>query len=251
MRIVRFRYKARVAWGILEDKHVRILDGLPFGKIRPAGLAVPVNKVKLLPPAAPGKIILVGLNYRDHARELNMRIPKEPVIFFKPTTALAAHKQNIKYPEGVARLDYEAELAFVIRKQGRNISEAKAKEYILGYTCLNDVTARDLQKKDIQWTRAKSFDTFCPIGPWLETAINPARLAIRSYLNAELKQDSHTSNFIFPVSRLVRFISGIMTLLPGDLISTGTPPGVGRMLPGDTIEINIEGIGGLINKVVK
>ena len=151
----------------------------------------------------------------------------------------------------MARLDYEGELALVIRKQGRNIPEARAKEYVLGYTCLNDVTARDLQQKDIQWTRAKSFDTFCPVGPWLETEIDPGRLAVRSYLNGKLKQDSLTSNFIFPVSYLIRFISGIMTLLPGDLISTGTPPGVGKMLPGDTIEINIEGIGSLINRVVK
>jgi 2-keto-4-pentenoate hydratase/2-oxohepta-3-ene-1,7-dioic acid hydratase in catechol pathway len=251
MRIVRFRYKANEGWGLLEDKFVLLLDGSPFGKIKLAGRSLPLNKIRLLPPATPDKIILVGLNYRDHARELNMRVPKEPVIFLKPDTALIAHKQDIRYPKGVARLDYEAELAFVVRKEGRSIPEAKAKEYILGYTCLNDVTARDLQKKDIQWTRSKSFDTFCPVGPWLETEVNPHRLAVRSYLNGVLKQESNTSNFIFPVSRLLHFISGIMTLSPGDIISTGTPPGVGRMLAGDTVEIAIEGVGSLINRVVK
>ena len=199
----------------------------------------------------PTKIILVGLNYREHARELRMPIPKEPVIFLKPPSALIGRGEAIVYPTGVKRLDYEAELAFVIKKQGRNIPERKAKDYILGYTCLNDVTARDIQKKDGQWTRAKSFDTFCPVGPRLVPALDPARLRIRAYLNGSIKQDASTADFIFPVPKLIAFVSRVMTLFPGDIISTGTPPGVGPMRAGDTIKIEIEGIGSLTNKVVK
>jgi len=207
--------------------------------------------MRILSPVQPSKIILVGLNYRDHARELRMAIPKEPVIFLKPPTAVIANAGNIIYPSGVKRLDYEAELALVVKKTARNIPAKSAKNYILGYTCLNDVTARDLQKKDGQWTRSKSFDTFCPIGPWIETKLDPSNLRIQCRLNDKLKQDSSTANFIFPVEYLVCFISRIMTLFPGDVISTGTPVGVGPMQPGDRVEVEIEGIGKLFNQVIK
>src|SRR3989338_7178718 len=180
----------------------------------------------------PSKIILTGLNYRDHAKELKMKIPKTPVIFLKPATALIGHQDKIIYPKGVKRLDYEAELALVIKKKARNVSFGQAKDYILGYTCLNDVTARDLQEKDGQWTRAKSFDTFCPAGPRMETELDTSNLKIQSYLNGKLKQDSTTRRLIFSPAYLVFFISQIMTLLPGDIISTGTPAGVGPMHPG-------------------
>ncbi len=206
--------------------------------------------MRILSPVQPSKIILVGLNYRDHARELHLAIPKEPVIFLKPPTAVIANAENIIYPLGVKRLDYEAELALVIKKKARNIPAERVKKYILGYTCLNDVTARDLQKKDGQWTRAKSFDTFCPIGPWIETNLDPSNLRIKCRLNNKLKQDSSTANFIFPVEHLVSYISRIMTLLPGDVISTGTPVGVGPMQPGDRVEVEIEGIGKLFNQVI-
>lgn len=206
--------------------------------------------MRILSPVQPSKIILVGLNYRDHARELHLVIPKEPVIFLKPPTAVIANAENIIYPLGVKRLDYEAELALVIKKKARNIPAERVKNYILGYTCLNDVTARDLQKKDGQWTRAKSFDTFCPIGPWIETKLDPSNLRIKCRLNNKLKQDSSTANFIFPVEHLVSYISRIMTLFPGDIISTGTPVGVGPMLPGDRVEVEIEGIGKLFNQVI-
>lgn len=249
MRIVRFRHNSREAWGVLKGSRVFALKGHHFERIELSRPSFSLDKVKLLPPAVPSKIILVGLNYRDHAKELNMPIPKEPIIFLKPNTSLLAHKESIIYPKGVQRLDYEAELAFVIKKEGKNISPKNAGDYILGYTCLNDVTARDLQKKDIQWTRSKSFDTFCPLGPWIETEINPRKLKVSSYLNGKLKQDSSTANFIFSVPFLISFISKIMTLFPGDVISTGTPPNVGPMQPGDTIEIEIEGIGRLVNKV--
>ncbi len=250
MRLIRFIYKKKIGWGILEADTVRLLEGSPFERIRPAKIRIPFRRVRLLAPAEPSKIILCGLNYRDHAKELNIPLPREPVIFLKPSTALIGHRQSIVYPPAVKRLDYEAELAIVIKRQARNIPQEKAAGYIFGYTCLNDVTARDLQKKDVQWTRAKSFDTFCPAGPWLETSLDPSCLKIRSYLNSRLVQDSYTSRMIFSVPYLVAFISRVMTLLPGDLISTGTPPGVGRMLASDKIEIEIEGIGRLENKVI-
>ncbi|MFA5362722.1 MAG: fumarylacetoacetate hydrolase family protein [Candidatus Omnitrophota bacterium] len=249
MRILRFAYKGKQGWGIAEEEMIRVLRGTPFGKIEFDSYKIPLGKIRFLPPATPQKIVLAGLNYRDHAKELKMPIPDEPVLFLKPPTALIAHKQKILYPRGVTRLDYEAELAIVIKKEARNIPEAGVSRYILGYTCLNDVTARDLQKKDVQWTRAKSFDTFCPLGPWVETEIDPADLRVSAALNGERKQDSRTSLFIFPVGYLVSFVSRIMTLMPGDVISTGTPPGVGPVQAGDTIEVEIEGIGKLSNKV--
>ncbi len=249
MRLVRFIYKKKEKWGKLEGDFIRPLEVEPFDKIKPLKKKIFLSQIKLLAPAEPSKIILVGLNYKDHARELKMKIPAEPVIFLKPPTALIGPGETIIYPEGVKRLDYEAELALVIRKKARNIALNKVPEYILGYTCLNDVTARDLQRKDIQWSRAKSFDTFSPLGPWLETALDSGHLEIRSFLNNRLKQHSNTENFIFSVREIVSYISRVMTLLPGYVISTGTPPGVGPMLCGDEIEIEIKGIGVLRNIV--
>lgn len=199
----------------------------------------------------PSKIVCVGTNYADHARELNLGIPEEPLIFIKPPSSIIYDGQDIVYPRGVTRLDFEAELAVIIKKEGRYIDEAGAHGYILGYTCLNDVTARDIQKRESQWTRSKSFDTFCPIGPHIEADADPSALKVESYLNGERKQSSTTANLLFSVPKLISFVSGIMTLLPGDIISTGTPFGVGQMLPGDHIEVRIEGIGSLKNTVVK
>ncbi len=250
MRIVRVYYKGKPQWGVIKNESVYLLNSTPFERIKYSGQIIARKKAKLLAPAIPSKIIMAGLNYKEHAKELGLKIPKEPVLFLKPPTSVVGPDQNIIYPRGIKRLDYEAELAFIIKKTARNIPEKKAKEYILGYTCCNDITARDLQKKDGQWTRAKSFDTFCPLGPHIETEIQPGNLAIRSYLNGMLRQNSLTSDFIFPVYYLLAFVSRIMTLLPGDVISTGTPKGVGKMKPGDTIEIEISGIGCLKNQVV-
>lgn len=199
----------------------------------------------------PTKIICIGSNYREHAQELKLKIPKEPLIFLKPVSSIIYHMDKIIYPKGVKRLDFEAELAVVIKRKARKIKSEDAHRYILGYTCLNDVTARELQQKDGQWTRAKSFDTFCPIGPVIETQLNPADVRIESYLNGALKQSSNSANLIFSVRQLVSFVSNIMTLFKGDIISTGTPPGVGPMRPGDVVEIKIERIGTLKNRVVK
>ncbi|MBN1762048.1 MAG: fumarylacetoacetate hydrolase family protein [Methanomicrobia archaeon] len=197
----------------------------------------------------PTKVVLVGLNYKDHAKELKMPLPDEPILFLKPPTALIGPEDYIVYPAQTRRVDYEAELAVVLKDPCKNIEPNEVTEYVEGFTCLNDVTARDMQSKDVQWTRAKSFDTFCPVGPRIVTDIDPNNVKIQSYLNGELRQDSSTSNFIFTVEELVSFISKVMTLQQGDIIATGTPSGIGAMQKGDTIEIKIEGIGTLRNYV--
>lgn len=199
----------------------------------------------------PSKIIAVGLNYVDHAKELKMEIPSEPILFMKPPTSVIYHKDAIIYPSQTNELHYEAELAVVIKDKVKNIKPEEAERHILGYTCGNDVTARDLQRKDGQWTRSKSFDTFCPLGPKIVSGIDPNNLDIKLYLNGKLMQSSNTSNMIFKVSQLVSFISSVMTLEPQDVIFTGTPPGVGPMRVGDTVEVEIEGIGKLTNFVVQ
>ncbi len=250
MKIIRFLYKKEELWGMLDDSCIRVLKSPPYQKIQPTFRRITASRVRFLAPANPTKIILAGLNYKDHARELKMKIPKEPVIFLKPPTTVIGHNDVITYPKGVNRLDYEAELAVVIRKRAKDIETRDAKKYILGYTCLNDITARDLQKKDGQWTRAKSFDTFCPIGPWVETDFNPKKANIKLYVNGKVKQNSSTSNFIFSVDYLVSFASKVMTLLPGDVISSGTPPRVGPLKKKDTVEVEIEGIGRLKNKII-
>jgi len=197
----------------------------------------------------PTKIILVGLNYKDHARELNMPLPEEPILFLKPPTTLIGPEEHIVYPSQSTRVDYEAELAVIMKDRCKDLELEEVMDHVEGFICLNDVTARDIQKKDGQWTRAKSFDTFCPIGPRIVDDIDPNSLTIQSFLNGELKQDSHTSNYIFPVEVLVSFSSHVMTLMPGDIIATGTPSGVGAMNKGDVIEIVIEHIGTLRNYV--
>jgi 2-keto-4-pentenoate hydratase/2-oxohepta-3-ene-1,7-dioic acid hydratase in catechol pathway len=250
MRLVRCTYNSAAHWGILKDKTAVLLKEPPFKRIVLSKTSLPLHKIKLAVPAQPTKIVLVGLNYRDHAAELDMPLPIDPVIFLKPPTSLLAHGQNVVLPHGVERLDYEAELALVIKKEAKNVSVDDAAKYILGYTCLNDITARDVQKKDGQWTRAKSFDTFCPVGPWVETAFDPSKSTVICRLNGQLRQRSSTSNLIFSVPYLVSFVSRVMRLFPGDIISTGTPPGVGAMKPGDRVAVEIEGIGILENNVV-
>ena len=227
-------------------------DGLEYLQCDPETFEPtgPLNVKRLLAPTIPSKIVAVGLNYRDHALELGLELPKEPVLFMKPATSVIGPLDHIICPAQSKRVDYEAELAVVIAKTCKDVKASHAREVILGYTCLNDVTARDLQVSDGQWTRAKSFDTFAPIGPWIETAIADVHsLAITSRLNGERKQSSNTKNLIFTVFELIEFISGIMTLNKGDVIATGTPAGIGPMNPGDEIMIEIEGLGILKNQV--
>lgn len=215
---------------------------------RTVGNALEIERIAA--PVIPGKIIAVGLNYRDHAREMALKIPSEPILFMKPSSSVIGPGETIRYPSQSSRVDYEAELAVVIGTTCRNVDALSARDYILGYTCFNDVTARDLQAKDGQWTRAKSFDTFAPIGPWIVTSLDdPHGLTVTARLNGEVRQSSNTANLIFSVFDLVEFISHIMTLDPGDIIATGTPSGVGPMDRGDVVEIEIEGIGVLKNSV--
>ena len=250
MRLIRVEdKKGRIIQGIMIEEQVYLLkfDGdVP----KPGERLGEIKEFKLLAPVIPSKIIAVGLNYKDHAEELNLPIPKEPIIFLKPPSAVIGPGEPILLPAQSNRVDYEAELAVVIKKPAKNIKPEQAKEYILGYTCFNDITARDLQAKDGQWSRAKSFDTFAPIGPWIETELEPGNLKIQALLNGKLVQDSSTSNLIFSVPELVSFISQIMSLFPGDVIATGTPSGIGPLSAGDEIIIRIQGIGELKNPVV-
>lgn len=245
----------KIGRGITPHSEVRWFcteDGMAFSAWDPltAHQGDSLEIRRLLAPALPGKIIAVGLNYRDHAAELGLAAPGEPILFMKPSTSVIGPGDTIAYPEQSGRVDYEAELAVVVGKRCRNVKKEEAAGVILGYTCLNDITARDLQARDGQWTRAKSFDTFAPVGPWIETAVDdPHDLAISARLNGRVKQESNTGGLIFGVYELVAFISSVMTLEPFDIIATGTPSGIGPMEKGDEISIEIEGIGILSNRV--
>jgi 2-keto-4-pentenoate hydratase/2-oxohepta-3-ene-1,7-dioic acid hydratase in catechol pathway len=253
MRIVRFDMAGRTGYGILEGEQISVLWATPYndGSQNTTGEVMSLPEVTLLAPCEPTKIVALGLNYRDHAAEFGHPLPEEPLLFMKPSTAVIGPDEDIIYPAMSRRVDYEAELAVVIGRTCRHVKAEDFRDYVLGYTCINDVTARDLQKKDGQFTRSKSFDTFAPLGPWIETAIpDPDNLTVEAFLNGERRQHSSTSNMIFKVAAQVAFISRIMTLLPGDVIATGTPAGIGAMLPGDVVEIRVEGVGTLQNRLV-
>lgn len=249
MKIVRAKWNEECFYAVLDGDVLRPLKGEPFEQIVEDGRRIALEKAQLLAPCSPGKVVAVGLNYLDHIKEMNDPMPDEPVIFIKPASAVIGPDEAIVCPRRSSRVDYEAELAAVIGKRCKGVTAEEAPEYILGYTCLNDVTARDLQPIDGQWTRAKGFDTFAPIGPCIETELNPNHASIQSKLNGEVRQDGNTSMMMRSVSELVAFISGVMTLEPGDVVTTGTPEGVGPMQPGDTVQVCIEGIGTLSNPV--
>jgi 2-keto-4-pentenoate hydratase/2-oxohepta-3-ene-1,7-dioic acid hydratase in catechol pathway len=251
MKIVRYQDGSLVKYGVIEKEDIREMEGDPFSHFHFTSKVKKIGEAKLLSPCLPSKIVALGLNYRDHAEEVKLPIPDKPLLFIKPSTAVIGPGEAILYPKMSKRVDYEAELAVVIGKVAKNVSEERAADYILGYTCLNDVTARDLQPKDGQWTLSKGFDTFSPIGPWIVTDMDPHQLEISSYLNGERRQHSNTKNLIFGPRQLVSFISWAMTLLPGDVIATGTPSGIGPMAIGDQIDVVIEGIGTLSNHVAK
>jgi len=211
-----------------------------------------LDEVKLLAPVAPSKIVCVGRNYREHAAELGNKMPDEPLLFLKAPSAVVASGEQIELPSASQQVEHEGELGVVIGRLARKLSSNDDPlSYVFGYTCVNDVTARDLQRKDVQFTRGKSFDTFCPVGPWIETDIDPGNASVETRLNGEVKQKGNTADMAFPVSFLIRYISEIMTLYPGDLIATGTPAGVSRMKHGDTVEVEVTGIGVLQNRVSK
>ncbi|MEA2006442.1 MAG: fumarylacetoacetate hydrolase family protein [Acidobacteriota bacterium] len=252
MKIYHFKHDNKISYGILKEEILFPISGSIFKKFKVHDKGIPIGEVMLLPPLMPSKIIAVGANYKDHAMEMGRLLPEEPLIFLKPPSAVVGPNDVIIYPKMAKRVDYEGELALIIKKGAYCLSEKnKVQDYILGYTCFNDVTARDLQEKDVQFSRAKSFDTFAAIGPCIATDIDPSCVRIKTFLNGKLRQSGYTKNLIFSIPYLVRFISNIMTLNPGDVIATGTPAGIGPMLPGDRVDIQIEGIGTLSNTVMK
>ena len=244
----RFMHQGRPRWGLKEGSALRVLNTAPWIGESFSGESLDFASAELLAPAEPSKIICVGLNYRDHAEEMKMAPPEEPVIFMKPATALLDPGKSIRLPRSSHQVDYEAELAFVVgKKVGPGHDDEDA---IFGYTCANDVTARDLQKKDGQWTRAKGFDTFCPLGPTLVQGLNTASLSIECRVNGQVKQASGTENLIFRPQQIINFIADVMTLNPGDVILTGTPAGIGPLKAGDEVEVHIDQIGSLYNLVI-
>jgi len=261
VKLVRFEAGGRRAFGLLDKGGEGVFEiggedffGFTGGKGPagpPAGDYHALKDARLLEPVLPTKIVAIGLNYRAHAAEFDQEIPEEPLFFLKPSTSVIGPGGDIVYPAHMShRVDFEGELGVVIGRRCKDVSVEEAGEYILGYTAFNDVTARDLQGRDGQWTRAKGFDTFAPLGPWIETALDPGNVAIETFLNGERRQYASTVDMIFQVPQLLSFISRVMTLLPGDVIATGTPPGVGKMKPGDTVEVRVSGVGALVNKVV-
>lgn len=239
-------------YGILAGDRINpLIDHDVFASpLRASENIISLSEVDLLAPVAPTKIICVGRNYRDHAAELGNPMPSEPLLFFKPPSAIIASGDSIELPALSNQVEHEGELGVVIGRLARRLGETvDPLAYVLGYTCVNDVTARDLQRKDVQFTRAKSFDTFCPVGPLIETSLDPNAVMVRTRLNGEIKQQAHTSAMAFSVPFIIRYISQVMTLYPGDLIATGTPAGVSRLQDGDVVEVEVEGIGVLSNGV--
>jgi len=238
-----------VVYAAVDDSSARLYSAAPWRGGAPTGEVVKLDTVQLLAPVEPSKIVCIGRNYAAHAKELGSDVPKEPLLFLKPPSALLATGGTIVLPRESSRVEHEAELGVVIGARAKNVPRERALAHVLGYTCVGDITARDLQRSDGQWSRAKGFDTFCPVGPWIETELDPASLRISCRVNGATRQDGPTSDMIFPVPEIVAYVSRMMTLEPGDLIATGTPEGVGPLAPGDTIEIDVSGIGRLACQV--
>ncbi|MBM4466013.1 MAG: DUF2437 domain-containing protein [Chloroflexi bacterium] len=250
MKLVRFLKNDQSCYGLIEGEAICALEGSIFGEFHQGEEVAALTEVSLLAPCQPTKIVAVGLNYRTHAAEAGMDVPPEPLLFFKPPSSVIGPLEPIVHPVLSQQVDYEGELAVVIGRRARNVTPAKARDFVLGYTCGNDVTARDLQRRDDQWTRAKGFDTFCPLGPCIVTDLDPTHLAIRTRVNGEIRQSATIADMVFSVAELISYVSQVMTLEPGDVILTGTPSGVGPLQPGDVVEVEIEGIGTLRNPVV-
>jgi 2-keto-4-pentenoate hydratase/2-oxohepta-3-ene-1,7-dioic acid hydratase in catechol pathway len=237
--------------GIIEGNEVYEILGDLWGRRERAGHSWQLNSVKLLPPCTPSKIVCVGRNYLEHAKELKNEVPKEPLIFLKPPSSIVGPDEPIVLPGISERVDYEGELAVIIGQRCRNpLRDENVSQYILGYTCLNDVTARDIQRLDVQFTRGKGFDTFCPFGPIIETSVDPTGATVETFVNGIRKQHGHTSEMIFSLDVIIRYIAQVMTLEPGDAIATGTPSGVGSLAAGDVVEVSVSGIGTLRNPVI-
>jgi 2-keto-4-pentenoate hydratase/2-oxohepta-3-ene-1,7-dioic acid hydratase in catechol pathway len=263
VRIARFSVRegaaaGSVSFGIVEGDsnqpeslRLHVIAGHPFGGAQPTGEVLQLDQVRLLTPMLPSKIVAVGRNYAAHAAELGQEVPDVPLTFFKPSTAVIGPTESIAYPPFSSDVQHEAELAVVIGRMCREVPVDRVSEVIFGYTCANDVTARDVQQREGQWARAKGFDTSCPLGPWIETELDPSDLAVTCTVNGELRQTGRTSLMVRGIPELIAHISEAMTLLPGDVILTGTPAGVGPLNIGDEVAVSIEGIGTLTNKVIK
>jgi 2-keto-4-pentenoate hydratase/2-oxohepta-3-ene-1,7-dioic acid hydratase in catechol pathway len=251
MRLIRYQAKKEPAqYGWVSNDKVGRIDGSPFGEFQRLEATLPIESVQLHAPIQPGKIICVGRNYSEHIKEQKAETPETPLLFLKPPSAVIGPSQTIILPPQSEQVDHEAELVVVIGKRGRWIQPPDAFSYIYGYTIGNDVTARDLQRRDGQWTRSKGFDTFCPLGPWVETEFDPTDAMITCHVNGELRQMASTHDMIFHVDQIIAFASSIMTLEPGDVLMTGTPAGISPLHPGDVVEVTIEGLGKLHNPVV-
>jgi 2-keto-4-pentenoate hydratase/2-oxohepta-3-ene-1,7-dioic acid hydratase in catechol pathway len=261
VRIARFSVGDRVAFGVVEEAPGNAADGVegplvapiaghPFGPIEPSDVRVPLADVRLLAPVLPSKVIGVGRNYAEHASELGNEVPSQPLLFLKPSTSVIGPGDGIVYPRQSSDVQHEAELAVVIGRLCRDVPRERVADVVLGYTCGNDITARDLQKSDGQWARAKGFDSFCPLGPWIETDLDPADVAITCTVGEELRQAGRTKQMVHDVAALVSYISDAFTLLPGDVILTGTPAGVAPLSVGDEVSVTVEGVGTLTNRVV-
>ncbi|MEW6187106.1 MAG: fumarylacetoacetate hydrolase family protein [Thermodesulfobacteriota bacterium] len=254
MKIMRFVFNDEMKYGVVNEDQIRIIEGWPNGPYTLLEGSIPLTSVKPLAPLMPGKVVAVGLNYASHVAEMKVDrpAPTAPLFFLKPSTSVIGPEEGIFYPGGCRDLHFEGELAVIIKQRAWKVPQEMAHDYILGYSCLNDVTARDWQRSDGQWTRGKSYDTFCPLGPVIAMDIpNPNALKIETRLNGEVRQSATTADLLFKVEYLVSYISSHMTLLPGDVIATGTPDGVGPMQVGDRVEVEIEGIGVLANRVVR
>jgi 2-keto-4-pentenoate hydratase/2-oxohepta-3-ene-1,7-dioic acid hydratase in catechol pathway len=251
MRYLRFRKpgEADILCGWSDGESIGLIEGPMFGAHRRLPASLALTAVELLPPVMPGKIVCVGRNYVDHAREHEVEVPDVPLLFLKPPSAVIGPLDTIQLPPQSRQVEYEAELAVVIGRSAHSVTPDEAAACVFGYTIANDVTARDLQQRDGQWTRAKGFDTFCPVGPWIETELDPDDARILCRVEGQIRQMASTRDMVFPVYQLIAFISGIMTLHSGDLILTGTPAGVGRLSAGDRVQVEIEGIGVLENPV--
>ncbi len=252
MRLVRFRFGDRIATGAVDagSDAVRVLKGTFFEDPLPTGEEVPLDDVRLLAPVLPSKLVCVGKNYAAHAAEFGLTVPDEPLLFLKPSTAVIGPGDPIRLLPVSKRVDYEGELAVVIGRIARDVRAEDAFRHILGYTCANDVTLRDLQRADDQWARAKGFDGSCPLGPWIETDLDPNDVRVVTRLNGEIRQAGQTSDMVYGVATLIEYITAFMTLLPGDVLLTGTPEGVGKLAAGDLVEVEVEGVGSLANSVV-
>lgn len=251
MRFLRYQYRLEPAhYGWLHEDMVGPIEGEPFGEFKRQEASLAIDQVRFLPPVQPSKIICIGRNYVAHAKEHDAEVPEVPLLFLKPPSSLIGHGGTIVLPPQSQQVEHEAELVVVMGKHGRWIPPEETLDYVLGYTIGNDVSARDLQRRDGQWTRAKGFDTFCPVGPWIETEFDPADAVIECIVNGELRQMASTRDMVFSVRQLIAFASSVMTLEPGDLLFTGTPAGVGALRPGDQVDVRIEGLGILSNRVV-